>query len=504
MMMATTQQSPQFLSDLLIGLASITADDDVEIYGISQYSGDTKQGDVFLATANGASHGLSYQEDAIARGAAAIVWETAAVIDVECLNSSVPTIEVAALSEHVLELVNRFYGCSSQDLYVNAVTGTDGKSSVSHLLAQALNSLGEDCGLIGTLGYGRLSQLNLATHTTPPPARLAREFSQLVAEGCQQVAIEASSHALAQGRLQGLKINVAILTNISQDHFDYHQTEEDYIAAKAKLFFDGNAEYAVINRDDAVAQRWSRSWQQKAKLVQYSMTQTEADVYASAIQYSADGVDLNLHLAADSLTIHSKLLGPFNVSNLLAVAATLFAQGFHGEQIKSALEKLLPVPGRMQVVPSEKRHVVVDFAHTANALTAAIAAVRVHYSGRLICVFGCGGERDKAKRPVMGELAARYADEIIITSDNPRSEDPALIAAEILMGAQKTATEQKNIRVILDRELAIAEAINRSTAADVILIAGKGHETEQQIGEQKFPFDDVLVATDLLNRRGDV
>ncbi len=503
-MMATTQHNRQLLSDLLMGFAAIAPADDIEIYGVSQFSGDTQQGDVFLATANGTTHGLSYQQDAVARGAAAIVWETAATIDAESLDCTVPNVEVPALSKHVLELIQRFYGPVSQGLSINAVTGTDGKSSVTHLLAQALDSLGHNCGLIGTLGYGRLSQLNGATHTTPPPARLVREFSQLVEQGCQQVAIEASSHALAQGRLNELKINTAILTNISHDHLDYHQTQEEYIAAKAKLFFDANAEYVVLNIDDAVAEAWAQSWQQAATLISYSVTRMDADVYASSIRYSADGVDLNLHLGTDCLAIHSKLLGPFNISNLLAVAAALSVQGFSRNQVKSSLEQLLPVPGRMQIVPSTARHVIVDFAHTANALQAAIAAVRVHYSGRLICVFGCGGERDQAKRQMMGEVAARYADEIIITNDNPRTESPSAIAAEILDGAQKAATKGQAITVILDRKQAIATAINHSTAADVILLAGKGHEAEQQIGNQKFPFDDALVAAELLNGRADV
>ena len=268
-MMATTQHNRQLLSDLLMGFAAIAPADDIEIYGVSQFSGDTQQGDVFLATANGTTHGLSYQQDAVARGAAAIVWETAATIDAESLDCTVPNVEVPALSKHVFELIQRFYGPVSQGLSINAVTGTDGKSSVTHLLAQALDSLGHNCGLIGTLGYGRLSQLNGATHTTPPPARLVREFSQLVEQGCQQVAIEASSHALAQGRLNELKINTAILTNISHDHLDYHQTQEEYIAAKAKLFFDANAEYVVLNIDDAVAEAWAQSWQQAATLISY-------------------------------------------------------------------------------------------------------------------------------------------------------------------------------------------------------------------------------------------
>jgi len=502
-MMAVANHNSQRLSDLLKGLASIASADDVEIHGISQFSGDTQKGDVFLATANGASHGLSYQQDAVERGAAAIVWETASAVNVNGSECPVPTVEVSKLSEHVFELIERFYGSIPQALEINAVTGTDGKSSVSHLLAQALDSLGHPCGLIGTLGYGRLAALNAATHTTPPPARLAREFAQIAAQGCQQVAMEASSHALAQGRLQGLKINTAILTNISHDHLDYHQTEEEYIAAKAKLFFDTRAEHVVLNLDDAIAEVWAQSWQQSATLVTYSMTRTDADVYASSIRYTDDGAALKLHFGKDDLSLKSALLGPFNVSNLLAVAAALFAQGFSKQIIKSALESLLPVPGRMQAVKSAVRHIVVDFAHTPNALQAAIDAVRVHYSGRLICVFGCGGERDQAKRQMMGEVAARNADEIIITNDNPRTEDPAAIAADILDGAHKAATSGQQIEVILDRQQAIAEAINRTTVTDVILLAGKGHEAEQQIAGQRYPFDDVLVAGQLLSRRHD-
>ena len=483
------------LSELLKDWVDVDDQDDVTVTGVSQHSGDTERGDLFLATAGAHGHGLQYCADAISKGASAIAWEPADELPRQLPNYTVPAIEFRQLSRHAADIAARCYGDLNASLSTIAVTGTDGKSSVAHLTAQALEYCSDPCGLMGTLGYGRLTQLTEATHTTPPVTRIAKEFARIAHDGCRYVAMEASSHGIAQGRLQNVKIHTAVLTNITRDHLDYHASIEDYIEAKAKLFFALQPRYAVLNYDDESGRRWADELQGKCSVLTYSLQDKNADIYASNIHFHASGIALVLHIEKQSYPIKISLLGTFNVSNVLAIAAILVSVGKSSKQIVDSLQSIQSVPGRMQVIKHARGPaVIVDYAHTPAALSAAIDAARQHFDRKLICVFGCGGDRDRGKRAEMGNVATVKADFTVITSDNPRSEDPARIIEQIAAGCEPDAEYEIHI----DRKAAIMRAIELAGDCDAVLIAGKGQEKYQQIGAEKLPFDDVEVATEAL------
>ena len=483
------------LSDLLKGWVDVECQDDVLVTGVSQHSGDTSRGDLFLATAGASGHGLQYCADAISNGASAIAWEPVAEKSGRPPEYSVPAIEFKQLSRHVGDIAARCYGNISAHIKTIAITGTDGKSSVAHLTAQALEQLSEPCGLVGTLGYGRLTNLTEATHTTPPVTRMAKEFARIARQECNYVALEASSHGIAQGRLQNLNIHTAVLTNITRDHLDYHGSIDEYIQAKAKLFFALDPNNVVLNYDDATGRKWIKELRKKSNVVTYSLNKPAADIYASKIEYLDDGICLDLHLNGRSQRLHLSLLGEFNVMNILAVVAILSSIGKSTAQIFRAMQKIQAVPGRMQIIKDIRSPaVIVDFAHTPAALRAAISAVRKHISGNLICVFGCGGNRDTGKRAEMGAMATNYSDYTIITSDNPRLEKPDSIIEQIVAGCKPAS----DYEIQVDRKVAINCAIERAQNNDAVLIAGKGHEKYQQIGMEKIRFDDVEVATNAL------
>lgn len=485
------------LSALLREWVNVSESDDVVVTGVSQHSSDTSRGDLFLATAGENSHGLQYCADAISNGAAAIAWEPVSEQPKLKADYAVPAIEFHDLSKYIGEITTRCYGDLTTQLKIIAITGTDGKSSVAHLLAQALEHLNKPCGLIGTLGYGRLSTLSTASHTTPPITRLAKEMHKFACNGCEYVAMEASSHGIAQNRLQNLNIHTAVLTNITRDHLDYHSSIEEYVQTKAQLFFGYQPNHVVLNIDDAIGMQWSKELHGSCKLLTYSFSNADADVFASNIKYNAQGASLNLHVDCESHHLQTSLLGEFNVLNVLAVTAVLLSLQFNIDDIVTALTKIQPVPGRMQVLNSRQGpSVIVDYAHTPAALTAAINATRKHFNGKVICVFGCGGDRDTGKRPEMGAAVTSIVDVAVITSDNPRNEDPDQIIKDIVAGCCVGA----DFITITDREDAITQAIQSADKQDVILIAGKGHEQYQQIGNTKHAFDDVQVATRVLNQ----
>lgn len=484
------------LSDLLKGWVDVEIRDDVTVTGVSQYSGDTTRGDLFLATAGASGHGLQYCADAISNGATAIAWEPVGETISRPPKTSVPAIEFKQLSKHIGDIAARCYGGICGRINTIAITGTDGKTSVAYLTAQALELLSEPCGLVGTLGYGRLPDLAEATHTTPPITRMAKEFARIGREGCGYVALEASSHGIAQGRLQNLKIHTAVLTNITRDHLDYHRSVEDYVQAKAGLFFGLQPDNSVINYDDAVGRKWIEKLKETRNVYTYSLNNVAADIYASNINYYVGGTSLDLHIKEKKYSLNLSLLGEFNVSNILAVIAILTSIGKSTDQIARVVQKLQAVPGRMQIVKSSHGPtVIVDYAHTPAALSAAIAATKQHVTGNLICVFGCGGNRDVGKRAQMGAAATESADFTIITSDNPRSEAPDQIINQIREGCKPAAAYE----TIVDRKKAIERALECADENDAVLIAGKGHEKYQQVGIQKIKFDDVKVATEALH-----
>jgi UDP-N-acetylmuramoyl-L-alanyl-D-glutamate--2,6-diaminopimelate ligase len=485
-------QNGMLLSELLGDLVNVDACKDVRVTGISEYSGDVENGDLFIANS-----GLEYAHEAIANGAAAIVYQTSMSIENAQLDCAVPRFACDNLTDHIVEIVTRFYGEIDNNIRTIAITGTDGKSSVAHLVAQALEKSREACGLIGTLGYGLLANLAVTTHTTPPVSRIAREYLKFNQLECTAVAIEASSHGIQQKRLQNLSIHTAVLTNVTRDHLDYHKSVDEYIQAKAALFFSGQPKHAVINIDDATGCQWSEQLTSLLNVITFSMANVDADVYARDVKYLSDATVMQLSIRQELIAVKVPLLGQFNVLNVLAVAAVLVSLDKSAQEINEALNSLQAVPGRMQVVPSQIGAVViVDYAHTPAALFAALNAVREHCSGKLICVFGCGGNRDAGKRSQMGEMASRYSDFAVITSDNPRNEDPQEIINQIISGC----IGNDNYKVIVDREDAIVNALAMASANDAVLIAGKGHEKYQYVNNQKIAFDDVDVATQALAR----
>ncbi len=488
--MSLSNRRQMQLSELLEGISVMSAAQDVQVTGISEYSKDIEKGDLFLAC-----NDLCYCHEAIANGAVAVAYDASVNCAAPELLNDVPMIACENLTHHISDILVRFYGDQGKRINTIAITGTDGKTSVAHLVAQALDYSGDACGLVGTLGLGRLNDLAEATHTTPPKTRMAKEYAKFAEMDCEFVALEASSHGIHQGRLTDLTIHTAVLTNITRDHLDYHKTLDNYIQAKAALFFQHDAKFAVINIDDEVGRQWCKQLDQLVNVVSYSLNNTAADVYASRIEYMPDSTNVDICLRNEVIEINIKLLGEFNVLNILAVAAVLISLQKTNRQIVAALSNLESVPGRMQrVINADKENIIVDYAHTPAALLAAINAVRQHTPGKLTCVFGCGGDRDQGKRAQMGRVASTHCDYVVITSDNPRHESAETIIQHIVQGC----VDNSSYTAIADRKEAIKHALHERS--DAVLIAGKGHEKYQYIGDQRLDFDDMEVVQEELQR----
>ena len=489
-MIAHQARSGWQVSKLLSQWIAIKSCDDVVVSGVSEYSPDTQQGDLFLALKDN-----QYVEHAIQQGAVAVLCDDQIKLSIDELGLSIPVFAIADLVAHSYQIIEHFYQQQKSSMQTVAITGTDGKTSVAHILVQTLDAIGGRNALIGTLGCGYLDALVASDHTTPNAARIAREYQKLQEDACEVVAIEASSHGIQQGRLKNTAIHTAVLTNITRDHLDYHKTLEDYIQAKAQLFFVHQPENVVLNMDDDNGKQWAQELSSVVKVFTYSVSDIRADISLTKAIYHSRGMEIDVNIQGHEYHLNIGLYGPFNVLNVLAVIAILKSLNKTDAQIIRALEQVKAVPGRMQYINNGKmRSVFVDYAHTPAALEAAINAVREHCSGRLICVFGCGGDRDQGKRPQMGEVASRYADEIIITSDNPRHEKPQDIIEAIANGCMGSS----HISKIVAREQAISYALESSEINDAVLIAGKGHEKYQAISGKEIAFDDVHVAQQAL------
>ena len=459
---------------------------DVEIQGITDDSRCVKAGDLFCALSGESFDGRSFVADAVNRGAVAVVCEPPAP------DTSVPVVAVENLRARLGDFASRVHGDPSHDVEVIAVTGTNGKTSFTHLLAQALTVVGLPTGLIGTMGYGKPESLKEPGLTTPAAVDLQYKVKQLTSDECLAIVLEASSHGLAQGRLNGLAVDTAVLTNLTLDHRDYHATLEDYRAAKQRLFEKSSLRNAVLNFDDEFGRDLAPRLGSWLNVVTYSRTDSVATVHCRSVDFGPDGLSLQLIVNTDRVSVELPLFGKFNVENVLAVAAAMLAMGYLVADIELVLNRLKPVAGRMDIVSrADKPCVIVDYAHTPDALQKALQAVRQHFPGKkLNCVFGCGGDRDKSKRAMMGEIAERLADEVILTSDNPRSEDPSDILAEIEKGMTTQGLS------IVDRRDAILHAIGAASEEDVVLVAGKGHEDYQLLPEGRVPFSDYKVIAD--------
>ncbi|RDH87976.1 MAG: UDP-N-acetylmuramoyl-L-alanyl-D-glutamate--2,6-diaminopimelate ligase [endosymbiont of Escarpia spicata] len=486
------------LSELLGGFVSVTPKEDRVVTNISLDSRFIEEGGLFLACLGGSVHGLDFADQAIGQGAAAIVWEPDGVVNerkAERLAAEVdiPLLRVENLARQASLLAARFYGYPSRSMTVIGITGTNGKTSVSHLLAQALEP-DTPTGIIGTLGAGFAGALIDTGFTTPDAVTLQSLLAQLKTEGAKALVMEVSSHALAQDRTAAIHFDIAVFTNISRDHFDFHGTMSNYFAAKQRLFHMPDLCCAVINLDDPFGPELLDSLAADVDAVVYSVSPEACPpdgisgwIRAEVILPAADGMDIHFSSQWGRGVLHTSLMGRFNASNLLAALSVLLYKGWTLEQALAKLSKATTVEGRLERFGNDDRPcVVVDFAHTPDALENVLLAVRSHCASRMTIVFGCGGDRDRGKRPQMGRIAEQYADSIIVTDDNPRGEESRAIIDQILAGME----HPEQARVEANRAEAIRLAVLGAGAEDLVLVAGKGHETYQQIGDRKLPFSD--------------
>ncbi len=482
------------LDELLRDIAP-PASGDIMVSGLTQDSHAVHTGDAFVALAGAKHHGIEFASAAIGQGAVAVVAEKRPGFRSPVAD---PVVWVENLRSHLGEIAARFYGDPSASMTLIGVTGTSGKTSTVQMLAQALAHLGKRAATIGTLGAGLHGALHAGERTTPDVIRVHGLLAEFRDAGATDVAMEVSSHALDQHRVDGLHFDVAVFTNLTRDHLDYHGTMEAYGAAKAKLFAWPNLRAAVINIDDAFGRDLATRVPAGVRLVRCGLASSDADIRARDVHTHSDGIDFELATAWGMAAVQSRLLGRFNVANLLAVAGVLGALDVPFDRIVDALQSLEPVAGRMNRLGGGGLPlVVVDYSHKPDPLEQVLATLRAHCEGKLICVFGCGGERDAGKRPVMGAIAERLADVVIVTDDNPRGEDGDAIAAQIVAGMR---APQRAI-VERDRARAIDMAIAQARTGDVVLIAGKGHETYQEVAGAKRPFDDLRVARAALEAR---
>ena len=466
---------------------------DTEVTGIAYDSRKVTKGTIFVALRGTSSDGHDFIEKAIAQGAAAIVAEIAPPH-----YSKTVWIHVRSTRLALAEISETFYDDPSHSLLVGAVTGTNGKTTTAFLLHHLLNHAQRRCGLLGTVVYDVGGELKPATHTTPESLELQALLADMRTHGCRAVAMEVSSHALDQKRIHGVKIDAAIFTNFTQDHLDYHGTMDKYFEAKAKLFAQAskvNGAKLIINIDDTGGRRLASAFSEHPGLVTYGLGAT-ADFRAVNPRYELTGTTFEFEHKGRSLLVRIPLIGQFNVYNTLAALAAAHGMGCNLRDSVRAMQSAPQVPGRMERVTERERfHVFVDYAHTPDGLVNALASARGLRPGRIITVFGCGGDRDRAKRPLMAKAAEEGSDVCILTSDNPRTEDPARIFEDARRGFSRTSNT-----VIADRKEAIQTAIENAREGDLILIAGKGHETYQDIEGVKHPFDDRRVARQLLDQ----
>lgn len=486
------------LGQLLSGLAEVPAALDRPITGLASDSRQAGEGDLFLALSGLHRHGLDYLPELRRNGVAAIAWEPpyATPLPESPESRQPPLFEVERLAHRVGTIAARFHADPCRDLALIGITGTDGKTSTAWYLARALHESKTPCGLLGTLGYGVWNELSETGLTTPDALTIWRWLAVLRERGARHVAMEVSSHALAQGRTDGLGFTVAVLTNLGRDHLDYHGDPAAYAAAKRRLFTDPAPRHAVLNTDDAFGRELAMEL--GACAIGYGL-ETRPDtprwVQGHDLQLRPEGLNLRIASSRGSGELNSGLFGRFNASNLLAALATLLALDMPLDQALARLSMVQHAPGRMERFGGGDRPLaVVDYAHTPQALDQALQTLREHGRGRLWCVFGCGGERDSGKRPLMGAIAERRADRVVITDDNPRGEDPDAITTQILAGLR----QPHRALVERDRAAAIRRALNEAQPGDVVLIAGKGHEDYQILGQRRVPFSDREIVQDWL------
>jgi UDP-N-acetylmuramoyl-L-alanyl-D-glutamate--2,6-diaminopimelate ligase len=481
------------LTWLLEGIAALPASE-ARVTDVTLNSREVQAGSLFLALAGGRDHGLKYAAEACARGARAVLWEPDLTVAPPTLPAGVFAAPVPGLRFLAGRIADRFFGRPSSNLRIVGITGTNGKTTSAYLLAQCLEKLGMAAAYIGTIGFGRPASLAQPTHTTPDAISVHRILSQLKSSGVRAVAMEVSSHALDQGRVSGVQFDTAAFTNLTRDHLDYHGSMANYGGAKKKLLLLPDLKHIVINVGDAFGREFAQQYSGAAALTAVWVGAGESgwlanrQVHAAALRPNSQGIALDVDGTFGKIALNTRLMGRFNAENSLIVIACLLSLGFGLREAAQALETCEAAPGRMEVVnvgASGQPTAVVDYAHTPDALEKALAAAREHCAGTLWVIFGCGGDRDPGKRPLMGAIADDLADEIIVTDDNPRSEDPQAITQAILAGIKKHTA-----RIINDRGAAIAAGVRGAGPHDLVLIAGKGHEDYQIYGASRRSFSD--------------
>lgn len=489
----------------------------VQVTGMNLDSRAIKAGDIFVALVGAKTDGRQFIAKAVEQGAAAVLveadkaWQGVNWID------SVPVVAVENLVQQVSAIAGRLFDQPSKKCRLIGVTGTNGKTTCTLLISQlaALLSKAEkkSAAVVGTLGYGLLDASSLAPLsqqinklqstglTTPDAVTLQKVLAELVQQNAATIAIEVSSHSLVLGRVAGLRFDTAIFSNLTQDHLDFHGDMASYGKAKAELLSYPGLRHAILNYDDAWAKKLLDKIPESVTPFSFSITNEQADVYLTDLQLSATGARAQLHSPWGEVQLESPFIGKFNLSNLLAVITAMCVAGENVADVVALLPQLQAAPGRMQAVTladsQQDIQLLVDYAHTPDALDNALRAIREHTQSRVWTVFGCGGDRDKTKRPLMGRIAEKYSDYVIITNDNPRSEEPSAIAADIIRGLHNP----NGCLVIADRAQAIDFAVQQAKPGDLILVAGKGHEDYQIFADQTVPFSDARQALLALQRR---
>jgi len=503
-MTGKAQRSGKSLVELLRDFASSETLPEIEIVDIVSNSRAARKGSLFIALQGIDAHGIDFSIDAVKAGAVAVLYDAQ---DEHCrqrialLSKQIQThwIALERLNQINGEIVSRFYNEPGTYLKIIGVTGTDGKSSVTHLLTQALGGIGKAVASIGTLGYGVGNQLEASALTTPDAVTLQTWLHEFYLQQCEYVVMEVSSHALDQFRVNGCRFDIAVLTNLGRDHLDYHGSQARYAEAKARLFRDFDLSARVLNVDDEFGRALSREFESDKPLRYSSSTSTspaDAEVRLLSSEVTDQGLDMRVATPHGEIQASTSLMGRFNIENTLACISSLIALGLDRKQIQQAVTGLKPIPGRMEKFSGHGglATVVVDFAHTEQALRACLTSCREYTRSQLWCVFGCGGDRDRGKRQGMGSAVEQLADRVIITDDNPRTEDPEAIVAEILKGLR----HPEKARVVHDRQAAIEYALSEANADDLVVIAGKGHEQEQIIGRERVRFSDRYLVQRIL------
>ncbi len=502
-----SKPSPQFMVQLLHDFAIKLPNDFTQANLLGDLTNDTRQlnsGDVFCAIIGHVVDGRKYITGAINKGASLVL--------AECLDESehgnivfqqdVAVVSFYQLNKELFTLASAYYQTPQAKMTMIGITGTNGKTSTSQLLGQILTSCQKPCAIIGTNGAGLVNDLQTIENTTPSATDLVQLFNQFNKQKITHLAMEVSSHALEQGRVNGNAFDIAVFTNLSRDHLDYHGSMADYAAAKRQLFIHNDKQVAVLNGDDQQVEMWLATWPDNQKnlwLYGRSDLVSNSSQFVSCynIEHHSQGVDFILNTHLGNIEIQSPLLGDFNIDNLLAVIAVLLIEGLSLDNIAQKITSVKAIAGRMEAFSVESSistsstvpTAVVDYAHTPDALDKALLACRQHCHGSLYVVFGCGGERDKGKRVLMAQAAEKHADYLVITNDNPRSETPMSIINDILVGL----TPQAQYKVIVDREQAVLATLSEANSDDVVLLAGKGHEDYIILGKDKVGYNERQV-----------